>query len=112
MKVKTTPLPGCVKTTVQEIYTHNDLQILKVDVEHNGEVPMHTHKSNVTMLVLSGFAHVIGDNNYVVQKGDIIKVKPEQPHGFTRVEQNLSFISIIEGDNLIQNGKYDISYCT
>jgi len=103
-------VPGCVATFAETIYEMPDVQILRVEVEPGGEIPMHKHDCAATMIVLSGEAWALGENERKVRKGDIIVKSPMEPHGFRDVRDFFVFISISNGEGIKRGAHWDIDY--
>ncbi len=103
-------VPGTSKAYVQELLTQDGLQVMKVLVEKGGEIPMHRHDCAATMVVVAGKAKSLGTHGRMVQKGDIIVKKPNEPHGFAEVTEPFTFISISDEKGIMQKGHWDINY--
>jgi len=103
-------VPGCNKTTVQEILNDNDVHILKVDVAPGGEIPLHYHNCAATMVIIKGEASAIGKKRKTVSKGDVVIKQSEEPHGFTDIKEPFCFISISSGKGIYQDKDWDMKY--
>ena len=104
-------VPGCKGTTVEELVSENDIQILKVMVEPGGEIPLHTHKCAATMVVVKGEAKVLGKKDkQIANQGDIIVKSSMEPHGFTDVKKPFCFVSISDGKGILQNDGWDLKF--
>ncbi len=110
MNIVSMTVPGCTGTEIQELFSIERMQILKVDVKKDSEIPVHTHRACVTMIVLSGKAKIIGAEHREVKKGDVMVIPSCQEHGFTEVKDDLSFISIVEGNKIIDGGVWDMRF--
>ncbi len=105
-------VPGCKSTTVQEIFSDGQVQIMKVRVSPGGEIPLHSHNVPATMIVLEGSAIALGKKNKNVKKGDVVIKMANEAHGFTNVKKAFSFISISGEKGIMRNqGKnWDMEY--
>lgn len=108
---KKVSVPGCQGTTVQNLLQEVGLQVLKVEVEAKGEIPLHTHECAATMIVVKGGAcALLGGSSRIVDVGDVIVKGPNEPHGFTNVDKPFSFISICDNDGILKERGWDITY--
>ena len=112
MKQETIAVPGCKATTVSEIFSNGQVQVMKVDVAPNGEIPLHAHDTAATMIVVEGSATALGKACRFVKKGDIVVKEAHEAHGFSDISQPFSFISISYGNGIMQDhGKnWDLKY--
>lgn len=112
MKQETIAVPGCKGTTVQEIFSDGQVQVMKVDVEPNGEIPMHSHDTPATMIVVSGSAMALGKACKYVRKGDVVVKVANEAHGFTEITEPFSFISISHGQGIMHKSgqSWDMHY--
>ncbi len=112
MEHETIAVPGCEGTTVREIFSNGQIQVMKVDVTAGGEIPMHTHDTAATMIVVEGNATALGKACRYVRKGDIVVKEANEAHGFSGISQPFSFISISEGQGIMHaHGKHwDLKY--
>ncbi len=103
-------VPGSRGTTVQEILTENGVQVLKVEVESGGEIPLHAHECAATMIVLRGSARALGKNSRIVREGDVVTKVPHEPHGFNEIADGFVFISVSNQAGIIKAGRWDLEY--
>jgi quercetin dioxygenase-like cupin family protein len=106
----TIAVPGCRRTLVTKLYEERGKQILKVDVEPGGEIPLHAHECAATMIILEGTARALGKGDRIVQKGDMVVKAPQEPHGFTDVTERFSFISISDKAGIMREDAWDMVY--
>ncbi len=112
MKQETIVVPGCKGTTVREIFSNGQIQIMKVDVAAQGEIPMHAHDTAATMIVVEGSATALGKSCRYVKKGDVVVKEANEAHGFSGITQPFSFISVSNGEGIMHDhGKaWDLKY--
>ena len=104
-------VPGCKRTFVRKLFGDNGQQVLHVEVEPGGEIPLHSHGCAASMFVLCGQARTLGHESRSVKPGDIVVKKPNEPHGFTDIRDSFSFISISADDGIVHtDNKWDITY--
>jgi quercetin dioxygenase-like cupin family protein len=102
--------PGCTGTRVQKLADFEGVQVLKVDVEPGGEIPLHTHECAATMVVIKGKARTLGECSRAVAQGDVVVKIPNEPHGFSEVREPFSFISISDNAGILRQDGWDITY--
>jgi quercetin dioxygenase-like cupin family protein len=110
MNTETLGAPGCKRTTVQKLHDERGLQILRVDVEPGGEIPLHEHDCAATMVILEGTARALGKGERVVQKGDVVVKTPHEPHGFTDISGRFSFISLSTDAGIVRPDRWDMTF--
>lgn len=112
MKTNTDTLaaPGCKKTTVRKLHEEHDLQILRVEVEPGGEIPLHAHDCAATMVILEGSARALGKRERVVTKGDVVVKTPHEPHGFSDIKGRFSFVSLSSDEGILRSEGWDMKY--
>lgn len=103
-------VPGCKHTFVREIESKDSSQVMLVDVLAGGEIPLHTHNSSATMVILSGKAKALGHKSRYVKKGDVIVKASNEPHGFTDITDDFRFVSISYGEGIKQESNWDMKY--
>jgi quercetin dioxygenase-like cupin family protein len=42
--------------------------------------------------------------------GDVVVKAPNEPHGFTKVEEHFEFISIADSEGIVQANDWDLEY--
>lgn len=102
--------PGCRRTRVRKLHEEGGLQILRVDVEPGGEIPLHEHDCAATMVILEGSARALGKGERIVKKGDVVVKTPHQPHGFTDINGRFSFISLSDAAGIVRPDGWDMSF--
>jgi quercetin dioxygenase-like cupin family protein len=110
MKSEKVAVPGCKGTTVQNLLSEEGLQILKVEVGRGGEIPLHSHECTATMVVIKGKARALGKSGQIVSKGDVVVKSPNEPHGFTDIEEPFCFISISDNKGIMLANGWDMKY--
>jgi len=103
-------VPGCIGTFVTEVLEEEGCQILKVDVEPGGEIPLHSHACSATMVIMRGKSRALGKGERMVKKGDVVVKAPHEPHGFTEVTEPFSFLSISDNKGIMQRDGWDMKY--
>ena len=90
------------------------LEELLVEVEPNGEVPLHTHSVDATMIILDGAAKVLSEdhdlNGRQVSRGDVVFFEKDRMHGFKASDSGLLFLSRNGGIIGNAGGPWDISF--
>ena len=110
MKTDKLEVPGCKKTTVRKLHEEPGLQILRVDVEPGGEIPLHAHDCAATMVILEGSALTLGKGERVVKKGDVVAKSPHEPHGFSNIREGFSFVSLSDEAGILRPDGWDMRY--
>lgn len=110
MNTEMVEVPGCSKTTVKRLHEEHGLQILRVDVEPGGEIPLHAHDCAATMVILDGSARALGNSERIVKKGDVVVKIPHEPHGFSDIKGRFSFISLSDEDGIVRPDRWDIAF--
>jgi quercetin dioxygenase-like cupin family protein len=66
-------------------------------IEPGGSMPLHSNSVEHEQLVLSGSAGVrIGDENYNVQKGDVVFIPADVEHSYTTIgDEAFEFICVV-----------------
>jgi quercetin dioxygenase-like cupin family protein len=105
-----TAVPGCAGTSVKNLTDDNGLQVLEVRVEAGGEIPLHEHDCAATMIITNGSASALGKDIKHVKKGDIVVKAPNEPHGFTDINEPFCFISISDGDGIKLENGWDMTF--
>ncbi len=103
-------VPGCRGTLVQRLLSGDGLQVLSVDVEPGGEIPLHSHDCAATMVITKGRARALGNSPRLVAAGDVVVKAPKDPHGFAEISEPFSFISISDRDGILHNDGWDVVY--
>ncbi len=110
MNAKRILVPGCRGTTVHQLLTERGLQVLKVEVEPGGEIPLHSHECAATMVVMKGRARTLGKDGRFAAAGDVVIKAPKEPHGFTDITEPFSFISISNEEGILREEDWDLAY--
>jgi quercetin dioxygenase-like cupin family protein len=110
MNTEMIEVPGCKGTTVRELLVDKGVQVLKVEVEPGGEIPLHSHECAATMVITKGSARTLGKDSHAVSAGDIVVKSRNEPHGFTDVSQHFEFISISDHHGIMQPNSWDMDY--
>jgi quercetin dioxygenase-like cupin family protein len=110
MNTEMIEVPGCKGTTVRELLVDEEVQVLKVQVEPGGEIPLHSHECAATMVITKGSARTIGKDARAVHAGDIVIKSRNEPHGFTDVIQHFEFISISDREGIMRSDSWDLNY--
>ena len=110
MSTEKVAVPGCRSTTVQKLLLEDGMQVLKVEVDPGGEIPLHTHECAATMVIVRGRARTLGKDGRVVSAGEVVVKAPNEPHGFTEVEEPFWFISISDDGGIMRANGWDIKY--
>jgi quercetin dioxygenase-like cupin family protein len=112
MNIETNTLeaPGCNGTRVKKLHEEEGLQILRVDVEPGGEIPVHTHDCAATMVILEGTARAIGKGDRIVKKGDVVVKTAKEPHGFSDIKEPFSFISLSTDDGIVRPDGWNMRF--
>lgn len=101
---------GCRHTTVQKLYSEHGVQVLNVEMEPGGEIPLHAHECAATMVITKGRARTLGKDGRVVAAGDVVAKAPNEPHGFTQIEERFCFVSISDGGGIVRRDGWDLRY--
>jgi len=93
----------CEKTSVQEIFSQHNTQVLLVEIAPGGEVPPHHHEVPCTIHILEGSgAWYDGVNRCRVKAGDVYHKQAGQVHGFSDIgSDGLRFTSVSYGAGLL-----------
>jgi quercetin dioxygenase-like cupin family protein len=110
MNTEPIEVPGCKGTTVHELLLDEGVQVLKVEVEPGGEIPLHSHECAATMVITKGSARTLGKDARAVRTGDVVVKSPNEPHGFTDVSEQFQFISISDHSGILQKDSWDLKY--
>lgn len=110
MNTEPIDVPGCKGTTVHELLLDEGVQVLKVEVETGGEIPLHSHECAATMVITKGSARTLGKDAHAVSAGDIVVKSRNEPHGFTDVSQHFEFISISDRNGIMKTDSWDLKY--
>lgn len=110
MRTEGVTVPGCKGTTVRELLLEDGIQILKVEVEAGGEIPLHSHECAATMVITKGSACTLGKDGRLVHAGEVVIKAPSEPHGFTGVNEHFEFISISNDKGIMKDSSWDMSY--
>lgn len=110
MNTATIEVPGCRGTTVQNFVSDGKLQVLMVEVQPGGEIPLHAHDCAATMVITKGSARTLGKDGRVVAKGDVVVKGPREPHGFSDVKEPFAFLSISDGEGIVRPQGWDMAY--
>jgi quercetin dioxygenase-like cupin family protein len=110
MNTEPIKVPGCKGTTVHELLLDEGVQVLKVEVEPGGEIPLHSHECAATMVITKGSARTLGNDPHSVGAGDIVIKSRNEPHGFTDVSEHFEFISISDHKGIMQTRSWDLNY--
>ncbi|TWT40529.1 hypothetical protein RAS1_42410 [Phycisphaerae bacterium RAS1] len=110
MIVEKKEVPGCRGTRVQELFAGRDVQVLLVEVDPAGEIPIHVHDCAATMVIVEGEARALGTHERVVGKGDVVVKAPREPHGFSGIGKRFSFVSVSDGRGIMHNDDWDLEY--
>lgn len=110
MNSKKVAVPGCKGTTAQELLFEEGMQVLKVEVEPGGEIPLHTHECAATMVIIKGRARTLGKDGRGASTGDIIVKAPNEPHGFTEVKGPFWFLSVSDNEGIMKVDGWDMKY--
>jgi quercetin dioxygenase-like cupin family protein len=90
-------LPGVAAYLLQARGDSAPLEELLVEVEPNGEVPLHSHSVDATMIILDGAAEVLSEdhdlNGKQVSRGDVVLFEKDRRHGFKVSDSGLLFLS-------------------
>jgi len=96
-KVSHEGLPGVGAYVLRAQGEPAHLEELLVEVEPYGEVPLHTHGVDATMIILDGTAKVLSEdhelNGKQVSRGDVVFFEKERKHGFKAAGSGLLFLS-------------------
>lgn len=107
-------LPGVGAYVLQAHGGPARLEELLVEVEPNGEVPLHTHSVDATMIILDGAAKVLSEdhdlNGRQVSRGDVVFFEKDRMHGFKASDSGLLFLSRNGGIIGNAGGPWDISF--
>jgi quercetin dioxygenase-like cupin family protein len=113
-KVSHEGLPGVGAYVLQAHGEPAHLEELLVEVEPNGEVPLHTHSVDATMIILDGTAKVLSEdhelNGKQVSRGDVVFFEKERMHGFKAAASGLLFLSRNGGIVGTPGAPWDISF--
>src|SRR5688572_15047557 len=110
MTATKTPVPGCKGTTVQQIFSGDGVQVLRVEVQPDGEIPLHQHNCAAKMVIVQGRARALGKVERIAAKGDVIVKAANEPHGFTDVTEPFVFLSISDGDGIVKPDRWDMDF--
>jgi quercetin dioxygenase-like cupin family protein len=90
-------LPGVGAYVLQAHGDSAHMEELLVEVEPNGEVPLHTHSVDATMIILNGAAKVLSEDHELagrqVSRGDVVFFEKNRMHGFKASDSGLLFLS-------------------
>lgn len=103
-------IPGCLGTTVQKLFSKDGTQVLRVEVEPGGEIPMHMHECAATMVIIKGSALALGCSPRLVSTGDVVVKTPNELHGFAEIKEPFGFISVSDNQGIMQNDQWDIAF--
>ncbi len=110
MKSEILEVPGCSQTTIRKLFEEEGLQILEVEVQPGGEIPLHTHDCAATMVILDGKARALGNHERQVNRGDVVVKQPHEPHGFDGIDGPFSFVSISNENGIVRSNGWDLKY--
>ncbi|MDX6709059.1 MAG: hypothetical protein QOH96_75 [Blastocatellia bacterium] len=103
-------VPGCKGTTAQRLLQEETIQVLRIEVEAGGEIPLHAHECAATMIIVAGSALTLGKDGRRVHAGDVVVKAPKEPHGFANVDERFEFISVSNSKGIMQVEGWDLSY--
>jgi len=106
------PVPGAPDTWVVSIgHDSEGHQINLVKLPPFGIIPNHTHTCASGMGITAGSAIATGKatSEIAVKPGDYVFKPAGQMHGFQAGEDGLEFISVSDGDGIVQE-QWDIEY--
>ncbi|MHA2141815.1 MAG: cupin domain-containing protein [Candidatus Thorarchaeota archaeon] len=96
------PLPGVTKTTMRWLigkHTGAKTYFMRhFEMQPGGIIPLHSHREEHEIFVLTGEAKVLGDcDTDVVKKDDVVFIPSDFPHGYdnTTGTEVFSFICVI-----------------
>lgn len=110
MNIDMLDAPGCQKTKVHKLHEEQGVQILRVEVEPGGEIPLHAHDCAATMVILQGSARALGKSERIVKKGDVVVKAAHEPHGFGGIKDRFAFISISDESGILRPGGWDMTF--
>jgi quercetin dioxygenase-like cupin family protein len=110
MKDERLIVPGCKGTTAQKLLQDETVQVLKIEVEPGGEIPLHAHECAATMIIITGSASTLGKNGRKVHAGDVVVKSPNEPHGFANVNERFEFISVSDNKGIMREEEWDLQY--
>jgi len=90
-------------------------QTVLVQVKPHAEIPMHSHKGDAYMTIVSGSGIVVSDdenNGQFVTMGDRVYFEKEGLHGFRAGHKGLGFVSQNEGIVDQDEMKWDIDFAS
>lgn len=96
-KVGHDKLPGVAVYMIEPDTTGPVTQEILVEVEPNGDIPLHTHTVDATMIILDGAATVLSEDGGLrgqsVSRGDVVCFEKNKRHGFKASGTGLLFLS-------------------
>jgi quercetin dioxygenase-like cupin family protein len=101
--------PGCIGTVVEVLAQNAQRQVMRVTVDPNGSIPLHTHENPADMYIVRGSARALGKSREV-SPGDFVSKGTGEPHGFEAYGDGLEFISTSYGPGIYQGGVWDINF--
>ncbi len=103
-------VPGCSGTTVKQLCSQPELQVLLVEVQRGGTIPLHEHDCAATMVITKGSATTLGKGGRIVKKGDVVVKTAHEPHGFADISEDFAFLSISDGLGIMQTDHWDLQF--
>lgn len=80
-----------------------DLNLYQFQIQHGvltQDYVMHTHDFYEIVVILGGSGeHVIGEQRYLLRRGDVFVIRGDLPHGFQRVER-LELINLLYNQSI------------
>mgnify|MGYP001560673906 CR=1 FL=1 len=111
MERRTIEVPGCEKTTVEDLLSEPGTQVMRVRVHPGGRIPLHSHECAATMVITEGRAYALGaGKSRYVDRGEVLVKGPGESHGFEDVREPFSFISISYDKGIMRPDGFDIRY--
>jgi len=90
-------LPGVAVYLLEPQHTSTIAQEVLVELEPNGDIPLHSHTVDATMIILNGGATVLSEdgdlNGRRISRGDVVFFEKNRRHGFKALESGLLFLS-------------------